>query len=142
MYANTLLFTFSVKLTGEFFFFSLHPLNFYVQRAPSHISLQRENVKRFPAAPSSPGSSCIPCSKGCPMLPPCAWAPGCCSATHPEEKGDKPWHTKGHRIILVPPASRKNSQPLSLPDGMGQCPALQITQGSPCASPLCNACSV
>lgn len=34
-------------------------------------------------------------------------------------KGRQPRHTESHRIILLPAASRKNSEPLSLPDGMG-----------------------
>lgn len=68
MYASTLFFTFSVKLSRVFFFW--HAFNFYLQRASSHTSLHRE--KTFPAAPPSPGSSSVPCSKGCPMLPSCA----------------------------------------------------------------------
>lgn len=67
MYASTLFFTFSVKLSRGFFW---HAFNFYLQRAPSHTSLHRE--KTFPAALPSPGSSSVPCSKGCPMLPSCA----------------------------------------------------------------------
>lgn len=51
----------------------------------------------------------------------------------PRRKEINPGNTESCRILLVPPASRKNSHLLSLPDGMGQCPAqtLQITQSLP-----------
>lgn len=35
-------------------------------------------MKGFSAAGTSPAVSALPCSKGCPMLPSCACAPGCC----------------------------------------------------------------
>lgn len=125
MYASTLFFTFSVKLSRGFFW---HAFNFYLQRASSHTSLHRE--KTFPSSSPQPWFLLYSLFQRLPNAAIVCWAPGCCSATHPEEKGDKPQHPQSSRIILVPPAPRKNSHPLPLPDGMG----LGVSQHRHCMS--------
>lgn len=125
MYASTLFFTFSVKLSRGFFW---HAFNFYLQRASSHTSLHRE--KTFPSSSPQPWFLLYSLLQRLPNAAIVCWAPGCCSATHPEEKGDKPRHPQSSRIILVPPAPRKNSHPLPLPDGMG----LGVSQHRHCMS--------